>query len=103
MPRLLVVILIALLLAAPRAGAAQDGVHDWETGANRSYLIPALEIPGFVGLLNAGNRLVSSEKGTYDSDLHSIKKNLGTVPDFDRMTIDSVLAESPKNRTPSSR
>lgn len=26
-----------------------------------------------------------------------------TVPDFDRMTIDSVLAESPKNRTPSSR
>ena len=84
MPRGVVVVLIALLLAIPGAAAAQEGVHDWETGANRSYLIPALEIPAFIGLLNAGNRLVSSEKGTYDTDLHSIGKNLGTVPDFDK-------------------
>src|SRR4030042_3302275 len=31
----------------------------WETGAGKSYLIPALEIPGFILLLNGFDRLVS--------------------------------------------
>ena len=33
-------------------------VLSWETGANRSYLIPALEIPGFIFALNGFDRLV---------------------------------------------
>ena len=39
------------------APAEPGKVHDWETGANKSYLIPALEIPGFLGLLNIYDRL----------------------------------------------
>ena len=30
----------------------------WETGAGKSYIIPALEIPGFILVLNAFDRLV---------------------------------------------
>jgi hypothetical protein len=33
-------------------------VLSWETGAGKNYLIPALEIPGFILLLNAFDRLV---------------------------------------------
>jgi len=33
-----------------------EGVHNWETGANKSYLIPALEIPGFLTILNVYDR-----------------------------------------------
>ncbi|MBK5276712.1 MAG: DUF3943 domain-containing protein [Desulfuromonadales bacterium] len=45
--------------AAPtEAGIAPKKVHSWETGANRSYLIPALEVPGFLGLLNVYDRIV---------------------------------------------
>jgi len=32
-------------------------VNSWETGANKSYLIPALEVPGFLGLLNIYDRI----------------------------------------------
>ena len=46
----------------------------WETGAGKSYLIPALEIPGFILLLNGYDRLafpneVSGGKKTYDTNL----------------------------------
>ena len=34
----------------------------WETGANKSYLIPALEIPGFILLLNGFDRLAFSNE-----------------------------------------
>lgn len=37
--------------------AAPAKVHDWETGANKSYLIPTLEIPVFLGLLSIYDRL----------------------------------------------
>jgi hypothetical protein len=37
--------------------ATPAGVHDWTTGANKSYLIPALEVPGFLILLNAYDRV----------------------------------------------
>jgi len=45
---------------AKEAAQADPGVHNWETGANKSYLIPALEVPGFLGLLNAYDRVVYS-------------------------------------------
>ena len=32
-------------------------IHSWETGANKSYLIPALEVPGFLVLLNIYDRI----------------------------------------------
>ncbi len=47
----------------------------WETGANKSYLIPALEIPAFLLLLNGYDRLAypnavePSGKKTYDTNL----------------------------------
>ena len=37
-------------------------VHSWETGANKSYLIPALEIPGFLVLLNVYDRFAYSDQ-----------------------------------------
>ena len=40
----------------------------WETGAGKSYLIPALEIPGFILLLNGYDRLA------YPNDLSGGKK-----------------------------
>lgn len=39
------------------APAEPGKVHDWETGANKSYIIPALEVPGFLGLLSAYDRI----------------------------------------------
>jgi hypothetical protein len=37
-------------------------VLSWETGAGKSYLIPALEIPGFIILLNAFDRVALHDK-----------------------------------------
>ena len=53
---------------------APTSVLSWETGAGKSYLIPALEIPGFILLLNAYDRLaypneLSGGKKTYDTNL----------------------------------
>lgn len=53
----------------------------WETGAGKSYLIPALEIPGFILALNAFNRLVFSDekengKGVYDSNFYTFWDHL---------------------------
>ena len=48
-------------------------VLSWETGEGKSRLIPALEIPGFLILLNLTERLFSDEvqdgKKVYDSTL----------------------------------
>jgi len=38
-------------------GSSPGKVHSWETGANKSYLIPALEIPAFLVLLNIYDRI----------------------------------------------
>jgi hypothetical protein len=43
--------------AATKADVAPETVHSWETGARKSYLIPALEVPGFLGLLNIYDRI----------------------------------------------
>jgi len=44
------------------AAATPAGVHSWETGAGKSYLIPALEVPGFLVLLNAYDRVAYSSQ-----------------------------------------
>ena len=36
---------------------AEQRALSWETGAGKSYLIPALEIPAFLLLLNGYDRL----------------------------------------------
>ena len=53
----------------------------WETGAGKSYLIPALEIPGFILLLNGFNRLafpneVEGGKKVYDTNLSTFRDHV---------------------------
>jgi len=73
-------------LVTPRAvwsaERANGYVLDWDSGTGKSYVIPAAEIVGFVGALNAFNRLVIDED-TYGTDGHSIWENLHTAPEFD--------------------
>jgi hypothetical protein len=60
---------------AAETSEASKPVLSWETGAGKSYLIPALEIPAFLVLLNGYARLAYSDsvesdgKKTYDSNL----------------------------------
>jgi hypothetical protein len=42
--------------AAAKKGLTPENVLSWETGAGKSYLIPALEVPGFLGLLQIFDR-----------------------------------------------
>jgi hypothetical protein len=42
---------------AGKAGLTPENVLSWETGAGKSYLIPALEVPGFLGLLSIYDRM----------------------------------------------
>jgi hypothetical protein len=46
-----------LAVDVPETAATPDGVHSWETGAKKSYLIPGLEVPGFLVLLSAYDRV----------------------------------------------
>lgn len=70
---------LALALLAPPAGHAQDPdatpVMSWETGAGRSYAVPALEIFGFDALLNGFDRL-EERPNVYDTNWSSIRHNL---------------------------
>src|SRR5687767_10292830 len=78
---------LVLALAAPRAVSAEEPaprVLDWGSGANKSYLLPALEIPAFVFTLNQFNRHVLDDKQDYETDWDSIWKNLRTAPEFDK-------------------
>lgn len=72
---------LALMFSAP-AVSGQDvpgpevptAATSWAVEANKSYLIPALEIPGFILILNGIDRLaypdlVSGGKKTYDTSL----------------------------------
>jgi uncharacterized protein DUF3943 len=72
--RALLITVIALVLAAPRPGAAAEPLS-WETGEGRSYVIPALEIGGFLTGMNQVNRHLIDPK-EYGSDGHSIWRNL---------------------------
>jgi hypothetical protein len=84
---LLVVALgIIFLIPVPGAGAEDERrgyVLDWDSGAGKSYVIPAIEVPAFVGALNAFNRFFVSED-EYGSDWHTIKRNIQTAPQFDK-------------------
>ncbi|WP_250679640.1 DUF3943 domain-containing protein [Geomonas sp. Red32] len=59
-----------------------DVVHSWETGEGKSYLIPAVEIPAFLFLLNMYDRVVydddHSDTGerTYYSNFDTIWRHL---------------------------
>ena len=82
MRRALLIAALGLALVAPRPGAAAEPLS-WETGEGKSYVIPALEIAGFLTGLNQVNRhLIDSKE--YGSDGHSIWRNLRTEPVFDR-------------------
>lgn len=72
MPRVVVIVSLLLVLAAPSVGSGEE----------KSYLVPALEIPTFVFTLSAFDRAVYGTKD-YDVDWDSIWKNLRTAPDFD--------------------
>lgn len=77
---------LLVLLVVPPVGAAQERkgyVLDWDSGSGKSYVIPAAEIVGFIGALNAFDRLVIDPE-TYGTDGHSIWKNLRTAPQFDQ-------------------
>lgn len=54
--------------AAAKTPPGEKKVLSWETGAGKSYLIPALEVPGFLVLLNSYDRLV------YGNDTEDGKK-----------------------------
>jgi hypothetical protein len=58
-------------------------VLDWETGAGKSYFIPALEIPAFGFLLNQFDR-AAYDSPDYDSNRDTIWKNLRTAPEYDK-------------------
>ena len=65
-----------LAVEVPVQESTKEGVHSWETGANKSYLIPALEVPGFLSLLSAWDRVVYSDqredgKRVYSSNFSS--------------------------------
>ena len=58
-----------------------DGRLSWETGAGQSHLIPALEVPGFLVLLNLFDRVAYSHdvqdgKTVYDSNLATTWEHL---------------------------
>jgi hypothetical protein len=59
---------------ATGAPEASKPVLSWETGAGKSYLVPALEIPSFILLLNGFDRIaypneVEGGKKVYDTNL----------------------------------
>jgi hypothetical protein len=81
---------LALVLMTPGAGFAEEPVSaptapasevpktvlSWETGAGRSYVIPALEVIGYLFLLNQYDRHFTDQKGAYRTGTHSFWKNL---------------------------
>src|SRR2546427_5798735 len=86
---------LALALAMPHAGFAEEPatspVLSWEMGEGKSYLIPALEVPAFVLGLHLFDRFLS-DSNDYDTDWHSIRKNLtsATVIDNDPFSINQL-------------
>ncbi|WP_236027062.1 DUF3943 domain-containing protein [Geomonas diazotrophica] len=74
---LLAVGVLCLVLGVPKrsradtvpqltAGSESAQVLSWETGAGKSYLVPAAEIPAFIILLNGFDRVVLHDKMTED-------------------------------------
>ena len=85
--RLSCLLIAVLALAAPTAHAADETTSDkldWETGKGKSYLIPALEVGGFLFGLNQFDRRFLDDSRDYESNLGTAWKNFRTVPEFDR-------------------
>src|SRR5207245_10075601 len=82
---------VALTLAVPRAGFAEESLTaeapaktlSWETGESHSFYIPALEIAGFIAGLNVFNRFLA-DTDDYDWDLRAIRRNLSALGAVDR-------------------
>ena len=58
---------------AAETSEASKPVLFWETGAGKSYLIPALEIPAFLVLLNGYARLAYPDSVEPDGKKHTIR------------------------------
>uniref|UniRef100_C6E1K3 DUF3943 domain-containing protein n=1 Tax=Geobacter sp. (strain M21) TaxID=443144 RepID=C6E1K3_GEOSM len=76
-----------LLAQVQRADASEPKgqlkpLLSWETGEGKSYLIPALEIPGFIVLLNGFDRLALNDKEKNGRKVYST--NLSTT--WDQLT-----------------
>jgi uncharacterized protein DUF3943 len=87
LPRDLVFAVLLLTLAVPAASLAQEPeskILDWESGKNKSYLIPALEIPAFNLGLNAVDRLLFPDSSDYDVTWDTISRNFQSTPEFDK-------------------
>jgi len=80
---LAVLLLVIVFHTAAVAQEAAPRRLDWETGDNRSYWIPALEITGFIFSLNAINRVLIGGHD-YDTDGDSFERNLQTAPVYDK-------------------
>jgi hypothetical protein len=65
---------LVLALLVPQAGCAEEPASrpklSWETGDGKSFLIPALEVGGFIVGLNQFNRHLLNSRD-YDTDLES--------------------------------
>lgn len=82
----LVVVSLLLAFVATGVGLAEERratTLDWETGAGKSYVIPAAELAAFVFGLNQVDRHFL-EKETYASDGNTIWRNLQTAPVLDQ-------------------
>jgi len=69
-------------------------VLNWETGAGRSYVIPGLEVIGFLFLLNQFDRHFVEPKGVYRTGTHSAWHNLTDskwVIDQDQFSVNQFL------------
>jgi hypothetical protein len=86
---------LVLALVVPEAGCAEEPAASpklsWETGEGKSFLIPALEVGGFIVGLNQLNRHLLNSK-EYDTDLDSSWKNLtsSTIIDKDPFSINQL-------------
>jgi Domain of unknown function (DUF3943) len=79
---LVLAILFHFTTAAAEEPAAAKRL-DWDTGENRSYWIPALEVGTFVFTLNQINRHLLG-CCDYDTDADTFVKNLKTTPVYDK-------------------
>jgi hypothetical protein len=60
----------------PPAPVGSNQVLNWETGAGRSYVIPAVEVVGFLFLLNQYDRHFTEPEDVYRTGTKSAWKNL---------------------------
>jgi Domain of unknown function (DUF3943) len=82
--------------ATPSVGADEVPPFSltWEKGPNRSYLIPAMEIPLYAFLLNQFDRNFTEPEEEYRTTGHSIKENITDgkwVVDNDQFSVNQFL------------